>query len=506
MVSAKAASHQLNNCQTFAARPGLYDEPFRGQVRFSPGRNWINDPTGLVYYRGEYHLFYQYNPFGKTWGNMSWGHAVSRDLLHWRELPVALRPDRLGCIFSGSAVVDEKDTSGFFGGGEGLVAIYTNAGGKDFSRQAQSIAYSRDRGRTWTKYEGNPVLTNPGARDFRDPKVFWHAPAGRWLMVLAAGDRVVFYDSGNLKDWNKLSEFGADSGAHGGVWECPDFFELPVGVSGVRKWVLQVDIYPGEVCGARYFVGDFDGERFVSDNPPDEVLWVELGEDFYAAQSWNNIPESDGRRVWIAWMNNWRYAGEIPTDPGRGCMTLPREVTLVNTADGVRLAQKPIRELKSLRRPGYQRKNIVVSEQGPAWDREPPPVDGRNVEIIADFDASSAGEFGFKARQGVGQQTIIGYDVGAGKLFVDRRGSGITGFSKDFPGKHEAPMRRPKGQVKMRMFVDRSSVEVFAGGGKTVITDLIFPRGKSERFVPYAKGGRTLLKSLRVHELESVWP
>jgi fructan beta-fructosidase len=237
------------------------------------------------------------------------GHAVSRDLLYWEQLPVALRPDELGFIFSGSAVVDGNDTSGFFDGGEGLVAIYTNAGGKDYTEQEQSIACSKDRGRTWTKYKNNPIIPSPSITDFRDPKVFWHGPTSRWLMVLAAGDRVMFYNSLNLKNWTKLSEFGMGEGTHGGVWEYPELFELPVGDTGRRRWVLQVGVDPGGFyggSGAQHFVGDFDGERFVSENPPETVLWVDRGKDFYATQNWTNVPA--GRRLWIAWMNNWQYA------------------------------------------------------------------------------------------------------------------------------------------------------------------------------------------------------
>lgn len=273
-----------------------------------------------------------------------------------------------------------------------------------------------------------------------------------------------------------------------------------------------MDINPGAAnggSGGQYFVGDFDGERFVNENPPDKVLWVDWGKDFYAAQAWNNVPESDGRRLWIAWMNNWQYAEKIPTDPWRGSMSLPREVTLADTADGARLAQRPIRELRSLRGRGYRAKNVVVSEEGAVRGCKSPRIDGRTVELIAEFDALNAREFGFRVRQsgerGDEQQTVIGYDTAAGELFVDRRKSGITDFSKHFPGRHEAPMQRRNGRVRMHVFVDRSSVEVFADGGKTVITERIFPRGESKEFEPYAKGGRALLRSLEVYELDGVW-
>ncbi|HTG68533.1 MAG TPA: glycoside hydrolase family 32 protein, partial [Candidatus Udaeobacter sp.] len=275
-----------------------YNEPYRPQFHFTPVQNWMNDPNGLVYFEGEYHLFYQYNPYGNTWGNMSWGHAVSKDLVHWNHLPVALEPDRLGMIFSGTAVVDEHNTSGFFKGKSGgMVAIYTSAG----ETQQQSIAYSADNGRTWMKYEGNPVLPNPGIKDFRDPKVFWHDKTQRWIMAISAGDKVLFYASSDLKAWTYLSEFGAKAGDHSGVWEVPELFELPVdGDPSHTKWILKVDINPGEKNqGSRgqYFIGQFDGTNFVNDNPSDKVLWVDYGKDFYASLSWNHLPE---RRVWIA--------------------------------------------------------------------------------------------------------------------------------------------------------------------------------------------------------------
>ncbi|MCC5697330.1 glycoside hydrolase family 32 protein, partial [Klebsiella pneumoniae] len=233
-----------------------------------------------VYFQGEYHLFFQHNPYGDQWGNLSWGHAVSPDLVRWQELPVALEPDELGDIFSGSAVVDHHDSSGFFGGQPGLVAIYTSAG----DTQQQSLAYSSDRGRTWTKYAGNPVIPNPGIPDFRDPKLFWHAPTNRWILLVAAGDRIHIYGSTNLVEWDKLSEFGADHGSHGGVWECPDLFELPVD-GGPTRWVLIVSINPGGPAGGsatQYFLGDFDGTTFTSDGAPNDVLWADRGADFYA--------------------------------------------------------------------------------------------------------------------------------------------------------------------------------------------------------------------------------
>jgi len=241
-------------------------------------RNWMNDPNGLVYYEGEYHLFYQYNPESNVWGPMHWGHAVSSDLIHWEELPIALYPDEHGTIFSGSAVVDTHDTSKFFDGRSGIVAIFTH---NEYCNQKQSIAYSRDNGRTWIKYDHNPIIHNPGIRDFRDPKVFWHEETGKWVMLVACGDRVSFFSSLDLKKWNYISEFGVDEGSHGGVWECPDIFKLSVDEDKEnQKWVLKVDITDGAFAGGsggQYFIGEFDGIRFTNDNLGGEPLWVDMG-------------------------------------------------------------------------------------------------------------------------------------------------------------------------------------------------------------------------------------
>jgi fructan beta-fructosidase len=287
-------------------------ETYRPQYHFTPQTGWMNDPNGMVYYEGEYHLFYQHYPDSTVWGPMHWGHAVSQDLIHWQHLPVALYPDKLGYIFSGSAVVDWNNTSGL-GTAEAppMVAIYTyhDPGGERQGRidfQTQGIAYSVDKGRTWTKYEKNPVLPNPGIRDFRDPKVSWNEVSKQWVMTLAVKDHIEFYGSPDLKKWSKLSEFGNTIGAHGGVWECPDLFSLKDG-EGNSKWVLFVSINPGGPQGGsatQYFIGNFDGKNFM---PQDTLArWIDYGADNYAGVTWSDIPASDGRRLFIGWMSNWQ--------------------------------------------------------------------------------------------------------------------------------------------------------------------------------------------------------
>ncbi|NYH80650.1 fructan beta-fructosidase [Actinopolyspora biskrensis] len=472
---------------------------WRPTVHFTPERNWMNDPNGMVHFQGEYHLFFQHNPHGDQWGNMSWGHAVSHDLVHWTELPVALSPDELGAIFSGSAVVDHDNTSGLFDAEPGIVAIYTNAG----QTQQQSIAYSTDRGRTWTKYAGNPVIENPGVADFRDPKVFWHDETERWIMSLAEGDRISFYASPDLLNWERLSEFGSDQGAHGGVWECPDLFRLPVeGQPGRSKWVLIVSINPGGPAGGsgmQYFVGEFDGTRFRNDGSPGEVRWVDQGADFYAAVTWAGIPESDGRRLWLGWMSNWTYASEIPTSPWRGSMSVPRELSLIETGAGLRVAQRPVAELERVRR-RPRRWSGAVSDGGAA-----PEFRGSELDMTTEFrlTGASATSFGLEVFTDGEQVTRIGYDVTARQVFVERTESGDTTVSDAFPARHAAEHVPDDGVVRLRILMDRCCVEVFGDRGQVVLTDLVFPAPKGNRVRPFADGGRVHLDSWEIYELNA---
>jgi fructan beta-fructosidase len=457
----------------------------------------MNDPNGLVYHQGEYHLFFQHNPESVEHANLSWGHAVSRDLARWEELPVALEPDDLGEIYSGSAVVDHHNTSGFFPGEPGLVAIYTSAG----DTQQQSIAYSRDRGRTWTKHEGNPVIPNPGVEDFRDPKVIWHGPTGAWVLMLAAGDRIQFYGSPDLVRWRLLSEFGADGqGSHGGVWECPDLFELPVDGDGDRtKWVLIVSINPGGPAGGsatQYFLGEFDGTTFTRDGQADEVLWAEHSADFYAPQSFSDVPADDGRRLWIGWLSNWDYAKEVPTDPWRGAMTVPRQVSLSSTDKGIRLVQQPVDELAA-RRTNPRRWSGVVSEQDSG-----PEHSGAVLDIVAEFRlGGGATSFGFDVFAGEKYRTRIGFDTQAAELFVDRTESGGTAVHSTFPARHSAALSTEGDRLRLRVLLDRSCVEVFGGGGRTVLTDLVFREAEDERVRAFAEGGSVELSSWEIYDL-----
>ncbi len=487
-------------------RTGAYQEPYRPQFHFSPETNWMNDPNGLVYDHGLYHLFYQYNPFGDEWGHMSWGHAVSRDMLHWETWPVALAEENAIMIFSGSAVVDRLNTSGFgTAGAPPLAAIYTGWG---HDKQTQNIAYSTDHGRTWNKYAGNPVI-DIHERDFRDPKVFWYEPRKEWIMVvsLAAQHRVRFYSSPNLKNWTALSDFGPAGAANPPNWECPDLYELPVvNEPGARKWVLEVGIGEHAAAGGsggQYFIGDFDGRKFTNDNPASQVLWVDYGADFYAAQTWSDIPPSDGRRIMLGWMNDWRYAAKVPTHPWRGQMSLPRVVTLQRFPEGVRMVQIPVAELQQLRTKPFHLGPRSISGDDRIFDQR--GIRGDTYEIQAEFELDSAKEFGFRLRKGPSDETLVGYDASAHEMFVDRTHSGDTRFSKDFPARHRAPLLPEKGIVRLHVFVDRCSVEVFGNDGRRVITDLVFPSPGSDHLELYARGGTVKLRSLNFWSLKSTW-
>jgi len=481
-----------------------YTEPYRPQFHFTPPRNWMNDPNGLVYLDGEYHLFYQYNPFGDKWGHMSWGHAVSRDLVHWQHLPLALAEENGVMIFSGSAVIDSSNTSGFGRPGKpAMVAIYTGYRPDDHS-QTQHIAYSTDRGRTWTKYPNNPVI-DIHSTEFRDPKVFWHPPTRRWVMVLAmaAEHKTRFYASPDLKQWTLLSEFGP-AGATGGAWECPDLFELPVvGQPGQRKWALIVNINPGGIAGgsgAQYFVGSFDGTRFVAE---DQGHWLDYGKDFYAVVTWSNVPRADGRRLAIGWINNWDYGQEVPTAPWRSAQSIARELHIKSYSDGLRLVQSPVAELQRLRLAHYRVVNrMIAAESDPFAGKSPR---GKTLEIIATFEPGTATEFGLKVRKGANEETLVGYDTAAAELFLDRSRSGRVDFNPTFTGRRRGPLPIEQGRVKLHLFVDWSSVEVFGNDGRTVITEQIFPSPQSDRLALYARGGTARLVALDVWPLQSIW-
>ena len=487
--------------QTNLLSSDKYIENYRPQFHFTPESNWMNDPNGMVFYEGEYHLFYQYHPYSAVWGPMHWGHAVSKDLIHWEHLPIALYPDKNGAIFSGSAVVDWQDSSGFFNGGTGLVAIFTSADGPV---QTQSIAYSTDKGRTWNIYEGNPVLIDENCPDFRDPKVFWHKESDQWVMILAVGNHVRIYLSDDLKTWNFASEFGREAGSHDGVWECPDLFELPIGDTEMKKWVMIVsigndDAHP-EGSRTQYFVGEFDGKTFVNDHSDETVLWVDYGRDNYAGVTWSDT--LDERRIFIGWMSNWKYATITPTKEWRSAMTLPRELSLISTLEGIRLAQTPVKDIENIRKEKREWKDLSIH---PNSENILSDCKGKEIEILAEFDLDSATEFGFEVRTSSEEKTIIGYDATKHELFIDRHHSGEASFHPLFTCRHTARVEPEGNRVRLRLFVDWSSVEVFANQGETTMTDLIFPDSTSEGIALFATGGDVTLVSLEIYQLNSIW-
>lgn len=468
-------------------------EKYRPALHFSPRKNWMNDPNGLVFFKDEYHLFYQHNPHGSTWGPMHWGHAVSKDLISWDELEIALHPDDNGTIFSGSAVVDWNNTTGFFKEEPGLVAIFTHHSEGDHGKQAiqtQSLAYSLDKGRSWIKYDGNPVLAHPSKPDFRDPKVFWHKETKKWIMVLATGQTISLYSSANLKEWKFESEFGESCGSHEGVWECPDLFELSIENSNDKKWVLIVSIgdNPNYDEGSRtqYFVGSFDGKKFTSEH--EDIKWLDYGKDNYAGVSFSDIPEADGRRIYLGWMSNWRYANQIPTEGWRSQMTLPRELELHEKKGEYYLVQNLVRELDTYFDIKEEKKEVIVTEEETTFFE----VDDDYLEIILSLRKMNANKYGLTIEHTDSQYTTITIDTKENVLVLSREKSGVVDFSDNFP-KLQRIRLKDSNQLQLRIIIDSSSLELFIDGGEQALTSLIFPDKVSKRVSLFAEEGKVNL-------------
>ncbi|MFM2360306.1 MAG: hypothetical protein RLY16_2299 [Bacteroidota bacterium] len=490
--------------QCLLAQSVSYKEPYRPQFHFSPKAHWMNDPNGMVYVKGVYHLFYQYYPDSTVWGPMHWGHATSTNLVNWKHEPVALFPDSLGYIFSGSVVVDELNTSKLQGKSihPPLVAIYTyhhmekeKAGKIDY--QYQAIAYSVDLGKTWTKYHANPVLPNPGTKDFRDPKVMWYAAEKKWVMTLAVGDHVEFYTSPNLIDWQKSGSFGQTEGSHGGVWECPDLFPIKNSTTGKTQWVLLVSIgtgAPGGGSGTQYFVGRFNGKTFVNDNEAAQRLWLDRGCDNYAGVTWSNAP--NGRRIFLGWMSNWQYAQVVPTSPWRSAMTLPRDMKLVATSAGNRLQLNPVPTVAKL----HQGVPVTI-ETKKAY-----PITTNYLDVQFSLSGSTANEFGVLVKNKKGEQLVVGFNRLKNSYFIDRTLAGGTkAFHPAFAGIQEFPRMTTSDSIRMRIYLDRSSVELFAEDGLINMTDLFYPDEPFNQLAIYQKGGAVKLISGTLQGLKSIW-
>lgn len=491
----------LLSSAALAQKPN-YQEQHRPQYHFSPPSKWMNDPNGMVYYKGEYHLFYQYYPDSTVWGPMHWGHAVSTDLVRWQHLPIALYPDSSGLIFSGSVVVDKNNTSGLQKGMEQpLVALFTyhdlkkEKAGKEMDFQYQGMAYSLDKGRTWTKYAGNPVIKNNGVKDFRDPKVIWHDASKHWVMVLAVADRIDFYRSENLKDWTFTSSFGKDEGSHGGVWECPDLIEMPVEGTRSKKWVLIVSIGNGGPNGGsatQYFTGDFDGKTFVNSNSKETIQWLDHGPDNYAGVTWSN---TGNQKLFIGWMSNWNYAQVVPTKSWRSAMTIPRTLSLKKAAGGYRLYSRPVKVLASLRQPGMM--NSLF---------KPNHTNGLN-EVILSFDLtrSAATDFGIGFSNDKNEILKVGFNKKDNHFYIDRSQAGDRSFSTAFTGRSTAPRLHTGNIVKLHIFIDHSSVEVFADDGSVILTALFFPGKILNTFQLYGDEAKPYLLKGAAYRLKSIW-
>ena len=435
-------------------------ERFRPEYHHSPVYGWMNDPNGMFYKDGEWHLYFQYNPFGSLWENMTWGHSVSKDLVHWEALPNAIEADAIGTIFSGSCVVDTRNSAGF--GKNAIIAYYTSAA----EAQTQSMAYSTDGGRTFTKYEKNPVITSD-IPDFRDPKIFWHEPTQKWIVVLAAGQEMQFYSSPNLKEWTFESSFGRQYGNHGGVWECPDMMQLPVRGTGQQKWMLVCNINPGGPFGGnatQYFVGQFDGHKFTCESKPEVTKWMDYGKDHYATVSFSNAPEN--RHVVIAWMSNWQYANQVPTHQFRSSNSIPRDLDLFADGEETYCGVIPSKEMQALR--------------------------GKKVKKLSDvcelvIDIKNSMELTLSNTNG--EKVTMFYDAQKQTFSMDRTKSGDCSFSETFATVTTAPTHGAMKQL--RIFIDRCSIEAFAADGKMAMTNLVFPS------IPYTmlkvKGGKATI-------------
>lgn len=495
-------------------------DQFRPLYHHTPLYGWMNDANGLVYKDGEYHLYFQYNPYGSVWGNMHWGHSVSRDLVHWEHLPVALARDTMGHIFSGSSVVDRDNTAGY---GDGtIVSFYTSA--SDKNGQIECMAYSKDNGRTFTKYEKNPVLTPfDGLKDFRDPKVFWYAPEEKWVMIVSADKEMRFFSSKDLKDWTYMSAFGNGYGVQPSQFECPDMVELPVnGDVNNKKWALIVNINPGCLFGGsatQYFIGNFDGTKFTCDTQPDVVKWMDWGKDHYATVCFSN---TDDRVIAVPWMSNWQYANIIPTQQYRSANALPRELTMYSEGKDLYLAVNPVKELETLRKETKEIPAFTI-EAGKAvkLDTLFAGNDGA-FEMNLNISTGNSGVAGFQLMNEKGEYVDIYLDLATKKLVMDRVHSGIVDFGKNsVPHEKEAHDNRIANSINyvddfalatwgplstakdhtLQMYVDKCSIEIFLDGGKVAMTNLVFPNVPYNSLNFYSKDGSYQVNSLALYKL-----
>ena len=496
VLCAPVAIAQKNNLNS------AYSEKYRPEIHFSPKTGWMNDPNGMIYHKGIYHLFFQYYPDSTVWGPMHWGHATSEDLFHWKEQTIALYPDNLGYIFSGSAVLDKYNTTGLGTKQRPpLIAIFTHhdpVGEKNGKNnfQVQSLAYSVDDGKTWKKYEHNPVLKNPGITDFRDPKVMWYEEGKKWIMTLAIKDHIGFYSSPDLKNWKQESEFGKEQGAHGGVWECPDLFSL--NYQGKKIWILIVNINPGGPnagSATQYFVGHFDGNKFSASHT--DTRWLDYGPDEYAGVLWSNV---GSRRIFFGWMSNWLYGQQVPTQKWRSAMTIPRELRIQKAGDGFYLSSTPSPEIKNIQAGHLYWIDLHASKPILLRDK----VGSLSIPCEIQLQLDTLKSFAVRLSNSANEEVLIGYDKSQNQFYIDRTKSGITGFEKNFAGRHVVPRFSHSDKINLTLVIDVASVELFGDDGLSVMTEIFFPTKPFDQIHLQSTENATF-KKVDYWQLKSIW-
>ena len=490
-----------NNMSVTDSFPAANREKFRPAFHHTPVYGWMNDPNGMFYKDGVWHLYYQWNPYGSKWQNMTWGHSSSTDLINWQHHPAAIEPDGLGTVFSGSCAIDKDDTAGF--GSDAVIALYTSAA----ASQVQSLAHSNNNGNTFEIYPGNPVITLES--EARDPNMFWNEATGEWNLVLAHAleHEMLVFTSPDMKQWTLQSAFGKGLGAQDGVWECPDLFELAVDGSDQKKWVLICNINPGGPFGGsatQYFIGEFDGKTFTPDRDADgnvPTKWMDYGKDHYATVSWSNAP--DNRRTVIGWMSNWQYAAEVPTMQYRSANTLPREIGLFRASDGeIYTSCTPSPEIGALRgNASVKKRSFTAGKKSRTFAL--PEANGGICEITLEITPKKGVPVNLTLANEAGNKVEMVYNPAESTFSFDRYQSGQTAFSQDFPAITTAPAFTDGGNLRLRIFIDRSSIEVFEQNGRFAMTNLVFPESPYTTLSVNAPAGNARIENLAIYPLRT---